>query len=333
MVEKKYDFFGYEPFLSESTFNHLENCSMSFNEEQYFASAIWGAVFLEGFLADFMREIKVKKTDFKVLSDYIDHLKNLRNREANTKVEIPQEMIYRCNIIREIRNGLVHDTGATKDSTQNFAHTILDSIKSILDLYIKNFPSNLEKMIQENESMNDENLIPVFISTINPDTEYQRYFLESFLNRLKKMGIKPISVVMNKYDQKDPIKKVRDTVSECEGMIVIGLERSHAYFLRDRVGGAKQEDKMHKKYSSSWLHLEAGIANALNKDIFVTCQADIYNDGIFDREWYSYPVIEFEWRNNVKHIANILKADSKNELNLDFFANLEGWVQERRDRR
>ncbi|WP_042458863.1 hypothetical protein [Neobacillus dielmonensis] len=330
MPEKRYEFFEYEPYLSESTFDHLQNCSMNFNTEQYFASAVWGAVFLEGFLADFMRELKAKKTDFKVLNDYIEHLRNFNNREGNNEIKIPQEIIYRCNLIREIRNGLVHDTGHSKDSAQSAADMILDSIQTILKVYTKNFSNHLERIIKENETINDEDLIPVFISTVNPDTEFQRFFLESFSNRLRKMGIKPVRVTIGKYQKKDPIGRVTDTVLECEAMIVIGLERSHAYFLRDRVGGEKQKDKIHKKYSSGWLHLEAGIASALNKDVFVTCQSDIYSDGIFDRDWNSYPVIEFEWQNNVKHITNLLKPDSKNELNQDFFANLEEWVQEKK---
>lgn len=326
---EKFEFFLYEPYLSEANFSHLQNCAMSFREQQYFASAIWGSVFLEGFLAEIFRDLGVEKNDFKMLNDYIEHLRNLKKREKGIDITVPQEMIYRCNLIREIRNGLVHDTGYSKDSLKSEAQTILNSITILLDLYLKHFPIKTEivKNKNEEEQIKEEDLIPVFISTINPDTEIQNYFIELFYNRLRRIGIKPVRAVMDDYDENRPLERIEEFLNECEGIIVIGLERSHAYFLRDRVGGVKQEDKMHTKYTSSWLHLEAALAHGMGKDVFVTCQSDIYNDGIFDRQWNSYKVIEFKWSNNFKDVAALLKIGSDNKLNNTFFPRLEKWVK------
>jgi hypothetical protein len=325
---EKFEFFLYEPYLSEANYSHLQNCAMAFREEQYFASAIWGSVFLEGFLAEIFRDLNVEKNDFKVLNDYIEHLKNLKKREKGIEITVPQEMINKCNLIREIRNGLVHDTGYSKGSIKSEAQTVLNSITILLDLYKKHFPIKDEIVRNDEEDLiKEENLIPVFISTINPDTEIQNYFIELFYNRLRKIGIKPVRAVLDDYDENRPMERIVEFLEECEGIIVIGLERSHAYFLRDRVGGVKQEDKMHTKYTSSWLHLEAALAHALGKDVFVTCQLDIYSDGIFDREWNSYKVIEFKWPNNFKDVANLLKEGSNNKLNNTFFPRLEKWVK------
>lgn len=327
-MNKNYEFFSYEPYLSEANFSHLQNCSMSYRDEQYFASAIWGSVFLEGFLAELLRDLGSKKNDLKVLNDYIEHLRNLKSRE-HIDVIVPQEMLYRCGIIREIRNGLVHDTGYSKDSIQSEAGTILDSIKIILELYKKHFLFE-KSTLQKEEVINENDLIPVFISAINPDNELQKYFMELFYHRLRQIGIKPVRAELDDYDKDNPIERIKEFLVECDGMIVIGLERSHAYFLRDRVGGKKQEDKIHTKYTSSWLHLEAGLAHALGKDLFVTCQTDICNDGIFDRSWNSYRVIEFEWANNIKEISNLFKKDSAGKLNRTFFPKLEKWVIQKR---
>lgn len=328
----KFEFFLYEPYLSESNFSHLQNCAMSYREKQYFASAIWGAVFLEGFLAELLRDLNVEKNDFKVLNDYIEHLKNIKKREKDINITVPQEMIFRCNLIREIRNGLVHDTGYSKTSNQSEAQTILTSLKTILELYKKHFPLKEEAIQKENEvkMISEDDLVPVFISAINPDNELQHYFMELFYNRLRQIGIKPVRAVLDDYDFNKPMERIVEFLQDCEGVIVIGLERSHAYFLRDRVGGSKEEDKIHTKYTSSWLHLEAGLAHALKKDIFVTCQSDICNDGIFDREWNSYKTIEFEWTNNFKDIATLLKKETDNKLNNTFFPKLERWVQKKK---
>ena len=34
------------------------------------------------------------------------------------------------------------------------------------------------------------------------------------------------------------------------------------------------------------------MTNALTLDVFVVCQQELYSDGIFDRQWNAYPVIE-----------------------------------------
>jgi hypothetical protein len=76
-------------------------------------------------------------------------------------------------------------------------------------------------------------------------------------------------------------------------MIVIGLERSHAFFLRQRPGASKgQEDLTHVKYTSPWLHMEAAIASTLKLPVFVLCQKDLASEGIFDRSWNTYTVVE-----------------------------------------
>jgi hypothetical protein len=87
---------------------------------------------------------------------------------------------------------------------------------------------------------------------------------------------------------------VKKRIEICKGLIVLGLERSHAYLVRDREGSMEPKDRTHRRYASGWLHLEAGIAHSLDLPIFVMCERGIASDGIFDREWNSYAVMEFD---------------------------------------
>lgn len=87
---------------------------------------------------------------------------------------------------------------------------------------------------------------------------------------------------------------VYSCIEGCHGIIVLGLERSHAYFYRDKEGSEKESEAMHRRYSSAWLQLETGMAIGMGKDIFVLCQKNLYGDGIFDRNWNSYTPVELE---------------------------------------
>jgi len=136
--------------------------------------------------------------------------------------------------------------------------------------------------------------IPVFISTIvpAPDNEKQIEFLNILYGCLEEIGIMPITVELTEWDKKDPLKKIRGTIQLCQGVIMVGLEKTHVYFSRDKEGTDSQTEETHRKYTSGWLHMEAGLANALGKKVFVICQGDLCSDGIFDRNWNTYPVTQ-----------------------------------------
>ena len=104
----------------------------------------------------------------------------------------------------------------------------------------------------------------------------------------------PVRCELTDFDKKDPMKKVKETIEKCKAAIVIGLERSHVYYFKDKEGSREESENTHRKYTSSWLQIESGMAIALGKEVFVLCQKDIHSDGIFDRFWNSYPPIELE---------------------------------------
>ncbi|OAT80903.1 hypothetical protein A6P54_12915 [Bacillus sp. MKU004] len=320
--------FQYEFYLNETNFNNLQQCIFSYRQEQFFASAVWGAVFLEGFLADLVDELKIKSPGSKDLYTCINILNQVPNMSLAEPINVPNEIPKRADEIRLTRNRLVHDTGFSKESLETDANSIVTHLKILLEWYMKNF-SPKYRQLDEEEEISQEDLIPVFMSTITADTEAQKYFLELFSHKLRKLGIDPIKVTMDEYDSKDPMGKIRSVMEECKAVIVIGLERSHAYFLRDRVGSPKQQDRIHTKYSSGWLHLEAGMANALNKEMFVLCQSDVCSDGVFDRNWNTYPVLEFEFdKKDIKSISNMFSSPHQS-LNT-FFRRIEKWVEKER---
>jgi hypothetical protein len=283
----------YRACLAPRTLMHLRESCTALAEKQYFASAVWGAVFLEAILDDFAQSVDLPQPEQDDLNGRVQQLQKWsRNREKRT-VEIPDEVFKRCHDIRNTRNRLVHDTGTTKSSLPQDAEYIQAALKVVLDWYqsaaslptVPNPPSG---------TTSQRPGVRVFISTITPHNQRQEYFLEELMDRLRAIGIEPVRHVSSLYDKKDPISSVCRTIQSCRGLIAVGMERTHAYFLRDKEGTQDQTEVMHRQYTSGWLHLEAGIAHALGLNVFVLCQKQVHSDGIFDRNWNTYPVAEIE---------------------------------------
>ncbi len=276
----------YQKHISKEVFEHYSNGYNAFQNDSYYEAAIWGSVFLESFLVEFMERLGISPPSKKDLNAYIQKI-----RAGNEKPL--DDITKRCDDIRNIRNRLVHDTGLGKNTLQNDASSIYSNLGVILDWYCEQVAPISKSHLVNEETVNEDELIPVFISTLNADNEKQRYFLNGFMQKLKMLGVRPVRCTFNFYDGKDPLKRVREEILNCEALIVLGLERSNAYYIKDKEGSKKELTETHRKYTSGWLHLEAGMANALDKEIFVLCQKDLYSDGIFDRNWNTYPVLEF----------------------------------------
>lgn len=287
-------------YFNEMTYQHLTYCLKSYDKGELFSSAVWAAVFVEAILKDILHQIDGKNHN-EELNALINGVKNYVNASsaniASSDRSLLRDIAGRCNEIKLKRNRLVHDTGVSRSKIDIDAADIHNNVAQITSNYLKTTLAG--RIRAENiKSQNSDAALtvnpnfPIFISTITPHTFEQEEFLESFCEKLRLLGVKPVRCLLTDFDKKDPMGKVRDTIAQCNAVIVIGLERSHAYYFKDKERSQKESEGVHRFYSSSWLQLESGMAVALKKDIFVLCQHDIHSDGIFDREWNSYSPIE-----------------------------------------
>ncbi len=312
LKKEKIDIIKYQEFLNQSTFKHLLNCYMDYSNKNYLSSVIWGSIFLESFLNQLLNQLNIIRESREDLWEQTKKLEVYANNNNDNRIEIPDDIIKRCHEIRMIRNRLVHSTGLPKSTLPQDSDSVWNSVFVIVNWYIE---LSLNKITEKPLEEEDKKRILVFISTIKPHQAQQIYFLEMLKKELIKMGIQPIQLQPSKYDKKDPIGKVRDTIKKCKGFIALGLERTHSYLLRDKEGSDDEKERYHRRYTSSWLHLEAGLAHGLGLDIFVICEKKICNDGIFDRDWNSYTVIEL---NSLDENSSELK---------EFLNHIQLWVQ------
>ncbi|MGN0292414.1 MAG: hypothetical protein ACI4D3_00250 [Lachnospiraceae bacterium] len=292
-------------YFQEITWKHLSNCLKAFENRELLSASIWSAVFVESILKDILGVLLNVNVNTEEISSLISRLRNTLNH-GSSKYELSasdstaiEDIMRRSDEIRLKRNRLVHDTGMENNYLESDADDIYKNVNLIIERYIKTEVSKTvfrrnKDALHEAEQNQAEPTFPMFISTITPHTFEQSEFIEEFCNRLRHIGIKPVRCVMTDFDRRNPMEKVRRYIEGCHGIIVLGLERSHAYFYRDKEGSEKESEAMHRRYSSAWLQLETGMAIGMGKDVFVLCQKNLYGDGIFDRNWNSYTPVELD---------------------------------------
>ncbi len=307
-------------WFQEITWRHLSNCLKSFEEKEYLSTAIWAAVFVESILKDYLRGFGEKGKDRDELDPLIRRTANYVNNATEISVADKyciNDILRRAEEIRSKRNRLVHDTGVENRGLKVDVNDMYNNVMQIITRYLE---TDMSKEIYEAnmrskytpEQKKKEPDFPVFISTITPHTFEQIEFIEGFCNRLKEIGVKPVRCKLTDFDKRDPMNKVKREISNCHALISIGLERSHVYYFRDKEGSEKQKEAMHRRYTSAWLQLESGMAVALEKEVFVLCQKDLFSDGIFDRDWNTFVPLELSlplniYDKSVEMILNRLK--------------------------
>ncbi len=302
--------------FKEITWRHLSNCLKSFEDREYLSAAIWSAVFVESVLKDYLRDFGEKSKDRDELDSLIKRVANyLRNALQITEGDKDKinDILRRAEEIRAKRNRLVHDTGVENRGLETDVSDMYNNVMQIIDNYLETRISEFicKENIKDTAPSKIEGItpdFPVFISTITPHNFEQTEFIEGFCNRLREIGVAPVRCTLTDFDKRDPMKKVKNVIETCKAIVIIGLERSHVYYLRDKEGSEKEKEDMHRRYTSAWLQLESGIAIGMDKEVFVLCQKDLYGGGIFDRDWNSFVPMELNLPLNIydKNVDMIL---------------------------
>lgn len=302
--------------FKEITWRHLSNCLKSFEDREYLSAAIWSAVFVESVLKDYLRDFGEKSKDRDELDSLIKRVANhLRNAShiSDADKDMINDILRRAEEIRSKRNRLVHDTGVENRGLETDVSDMYNNVMQIINNYLdtqisRSICADNSKIVDVKENEGSEPDFPIFISTITPHNFEQTEFIEGFCNRLREIGVTPVRCTLTDFDKRDPMNKVKSVIETCNAIVVIGLERSHVYYLRDKEGSEKEKEDMHRRYTSAWLQLESGIAIGMGKEVFVLCQKDLYGGGIFDRDWNTFVPMELNLPLNIydKNVDMIL---------------------------
>jgi hypothetical protein len=252
-----------------------------------FGIIVWAAVLLEALLEDVLLaagDILKAGEERPDLGGLIGKVQALLKREGPGG--FAPEVLDAAHTVRVNRNRAVHNTGRRKVGLDNAALKTSDDLRLILDWWYS------RRRLPTSEAPGW--IGRVFLATITPDQPRHRAFLADLANALIVRRLQPVSVTPTEYDRKSPLDPIAREMSACDAVLVVGLERSRAFYVRDREGSEKEKDETNRRYSSSWLHMEAALAYGLGlgERVYVLCEPSIHSEGVFDKEWNQFQRVE-----------------------------------------
>ena len=278
------DLIPYRALLQPSTLRSFDLHIDAAGKPDWLAAGVWGAVFLESFLEEVMRARAITLPDRLDLGGAISRLR------AEKDLPHLRTVLDRCESIRLARNALVHAGPLIGDSTVAHAQTIGVCLREVIRLAEAWFPSPVT--LSPAHDVPGPSIGRVFVSTITPHLPRQASFVRDLSLALRRRQLEPVFVLTDEFDANDPMGKVLSVLRTCDALLCIGLERSHAFLLREKEGSKDEKETAHGYFSSGWLNMEAGAGFALGMPVVVLCEPRIKSEGIFDRTWNSSPPYE-----------------------------------------
>lgn len=250
-----------------------------------FGIIVWAAVLLEAILEDVLRdrgdEIGAGK-DRDDLGGLIKRLEPVVKGDGRVAAEV----LEAAHSVRVNRNRAVHHTGRRKLGLENAATKTCDELRLILEWWSTRKTPSASALVAW--------IGRVFLASITPNQPRHRGFLADIRQELIKRELEPVTVELTEYDRRAPLAAVSQVMRHCDAVLIVGLERSRAFHVRDREGSDSESDAFDRRYSSSWLHMEGGLAYGLGLGdrVFVLCEPGIHGDGVFDADWNQYQRVE-----------------------------------------
>lgn len=277
--------------LPEIVRQHAIQLDHAIFHKQHFSAIVWAAVTLEALLEEILATLDQEVSDQSSrdrpdLGGMLSRL-DAAVKKRSERLSGAAEVVDKAHSIRVSRNHTVHNTGRQKGDLSRQSEKIVEDLEFILKWWIDTLAKPADETTFEGRR------VRCFLATINPDHPRHRAFLIDIKQLLKKNNIEPITVTLTEYDRNAPMTRVASVMQTCDTVLIIGLERTRAYLVCDREGTANQFEDTHRRYSSSWLHIEGGLAVGLglSRKTFVICEENIWSEGVFDRGWNEFTPI------------------------------------------
>src|SRR5687767_13589533 len=104
----------------------------------------------------------------------------------------------------------------------------------------------------------------VFVSMGTPYTDDQMRFrtdLEALLRN--QCHVDPRIIGVNEYPSGSPLDHIREVMSGCHGVLVVGYERKYLQQGSEKRGSPSEKPLLDQKLTTTWNHIESAIAFSL----------------------------------------------------------------------
>ena len=128
----------------------------------------------------------------------------------------------------------------------------------------------------------------VFLSVGSTANEEQEAFVSAIEERLRADGLEPQTLGRNSFTADAPLKGVRALMDQCDGVMVVALER---YFYPDGLERRGSEKEKHLKEvlnSTAWNQIEASMGYTKNLPLMVVVGDGVRSEGLLEEgyDWY-----------------------------------------------
>ena len=128
----------------------------------------------------------------------------------------------------------------------------------------------------------------IFVSVGRTSTPAQEAFVSAIEDRLRAEGLTPCTVGRNQWTSGAPLKKVMELMHECQGAVIIALERIYFPAGKERRGDAKEKDLKEVCIATPFNQVEAAMAYCHGHPLLVIAEDTVRLDGLLEpgNDWY-----------------------------------------------
>lgn len=175
----------------------------------------------------------------------------------------------------------------------------------------------------------------IFISMGTPYTEQQEQFrdeLEQFLR--DRCSVNPRIIGKNEYPEGNPLTKIRSSMAQCHGVIVVAYERKFLGAGYEKRSGPSPKELHNLAYTTPWNHIESAMAFTLGLPLYILCQRGLIEEGLIESklDWYVQTIEIDKEELRKPQVANSLSSWIDNRVRPlskkpRFFRSIEGSIK------
>jgi hypothetical protein len=130
----------------------------------------------------------------------------------------------------------------------------------------------------------------VFISAASRGTARQNDVKATVFSALRAAGLDPRQMNKNEWSFEQPLKAIRNIITECHGIAVLALAQYEIHSVFDIAAEKKQSDPASFRLPTVWNQIEAAIAYDKDLPLLVIAERGVKEEGLMEGryDWTVY---------------------------------------------
>lgn len=128
----------------------------------------------------------------------------------------------------------------------------------------------------------------VFVSVGTGLNPRQEEFVSAVEDRLRSIGLSPRTIGRNTFSSDAPLHAISDLMEQCDGAVVIALERYYFRGGEERRGAPSQIDLTNVSLPTVWNQIEAAMAYSSQLPLLVIVDQSLRAEGLLEKgnNWF-----------------------------------------------